>query len=144
MKETSFSISIQASKAQVWKVLWDDESFRDWASLIDEGTFKKGELVEGNEMEFISAVNGYGVTSKVEKLVLEEYVLFRHRADTQGAGLKEREQEWTGGKESYSLSERNGVTELVLTMDLPPEQQETFAESVPKALHRIKQLAEGM
>ncbi|WP_342528221.1 hypothetical protein MKY84_05080 [Chryseomicrobium sp. FSL W7-1435] len=92
MKETNFSILIQASKTQVWKTLWNDETFQDWAGLIDEGTFKKGDLVEGNEMEFISAVNGYGVTSKVEKLLPEEYVLFRHRADTQGSGDEAREQ----------------------------------------------------
>ncbi|WP_404406910.1 hypothetical protein [Jeotgalibacillus malaysiensis] len=43
----------------------------------------KGEMKEEREIEFISLVNGYGVTSRVEELRPQEYVLFRHRADTQ-------------------------------------------------------------
>ncbi|WP_227395964.1 hypothetical protein [Jeotgalibacillus aurantiacus] len=143
MKETNFSIQINAPKEYVWTILWEDETFQDWASIVDEGTYKKGTMKEGNTMEFISAVNGYGVTSLVENLQPHEFVLFRHRADTKESGQQERDNEWTGGKESYTLSEVNGVTLLVITMDIPKEQEETFADRIPKALERIKELAEG-
>lgn len=143
MKETPFSIHINASKSSIWNTLWDDETFQDWASIIDEGTYKKGDLKQGSEMEFISSVNGYGVTSKVETLRPEDYVLFRHRADTQESGHQARDDEWTGGSESYTLTEQSDGTLLVLTMDIPEEQEETFADRVPKALERIKWLAEN-
>ncbi|TFD94357.1 SRPBCC domain-containing protein [Jeotgalibacillus sp. R-1-5s-1] len=143
MKETSFSIRINAPKEHVWTILWEDKTFQDWASIVDEGTYKKGDMKEGNTIEFISSVNGYGVTSLVEKLQPHEFVLFRHRADTKESGQQERDNEWTGGKESYSLSEEKGVTLLVITMDIPTEQEETFADRIPKALKRIKQLVEG-
>lgn len=38
MKETQFSIEINAFKERVWTILWGDTTFREWANLIDEGT----------------------------------------------------------------------------------------------------------
>ena len=142
MKEIQFSIEINASKERVWATLWEDITFRDWASIIDEGTYMKGVMKEGNGVQFISSVSGYGVTSLVEKLNPNEFVLFRHDADTKESGKQEREKEWTGGTESYSLTENNGVTALVVKTDVPQEQEETFHIRFPRALERIKTLAE--
>ena len=144
MKKIQFSMEINASKERVWATLWEDVSFRDWASMIDEGTYMKGVMNEGNEIQFISSVNGYGVTSMIERLNPNEFVLFRHGADTKEHGQQEREKEWTGGTESYSLTEKNGVTTLIVKTDVPQEQEETFNIRLPRALERIKTLAEKM
>lgn len=143
MKELHFTIEINATKEKVWSTLWDDQTFRDWANNIDEGTYMKGEMKEGNEVEFISSVNGYGVTSLVEKMIPNEYVFFKHYADTQESGQKEREKEWSGLTESYSLTEINGITTLVAITDVPEDLVEMFTISIPKALARIKTLAEN-
>ena len=142
MKTIEFSIEINAAKECVWATLWEDATFRDWASLIDEGTYMKGIMKEGNEIQFLSSVNGYGVTSLLATLDPNEYVLFRHNADTKESGQQEREKEWTGGTESYSLSEKNGVTTLIVKIEVPQEQEETFRIRIPEALERIKTLAE--
>jgi len=142
MKEIQFSIEINASKERVWATLWGDAAFRDWANIIDEGTYIKGVMKEGNDIEFISSVNGYGVTSLIEKLIPGEFVLFRHRADTKESGKLEREKEWTGGTESYSLAEKDGVTALIVTTDVPEELEDLFNDRLPRALDRIKVLAE--
>jgi hypothetical protein len=141
MNKMQFHIEINVPKEKVWDTLWRDETFREWAGLIDPGTYLVGELKEGNEVQFISA-NGYGVTSLVATLTDGEYLLFKHQADTQDSGEREREKEWTGGEESYSLSEKDGVTTLTVVFDIPPEQEEYFAASYPKALARLKALAE--
>ena len=142
MKQMQFSIEINASKAKVWATLWEDATFRDWASIIDEGTYIKGEIKEGNEIQFLSSVNGYGVTSQVEKLDRDTFVLFRHSADTKDHGEQERKKEWTGGTESYSLTEEGGVATLTVKTDVPIELEDLFNISLPKALERIKTLAE--
>lgn len=142
MKTLQFSVAISAVKETVWKTLWEDESFRDWSNFIDEGTYMKGTLKEGEEVQFISSVNGYGVTSLVEKLVPNAFVLFRHGADTMDSGHQEREKEWTGGTESYTLAEEGGVTTLTITTEVPVEMVELFNTSLPKALKCIKTLAE--
>jgi uncharacterized protein YndB with AHSA1/START domain len=141
MKELKYSTEINAPRANVWKTLWDDTTFRDWAGIIDEGTYIKGVLKEGTDVEFISSVNGYGVTSFVEKFTPDQLAFFRHKADTQESGAKSRDNEWTGTSERYELSERNGGTVLTLTTQVPPEQEQTFQHRLPKALARIKELA---
>ncbi len=142
MKEMQFSIEINATKERVWDTLWQDKTFRQWASIIDPETYMVGDLKEGNEIQFISSASGYGVTSLVEKLVAGEFLLLRHRADTQEHGKREREKQWTGGKESYSLEEKNGTTTLTAAFDVPSELEEMFKVSYPKALERVKLLAE--
>jgi|GEM_PF-271107 ketosteroid isomerase-like protein len=144
MKTLHFEIKIKAPRERVWNILWEDKTFRDWASIIDEGTYMIGEMKEGNEVQFISSVNGYGVTSLIEKLAPNEHVLFRQMADTKDSGEREREKEWTGGAESYSLAENNDVTTLTADIDVPPGQEETFKVRFPKALERVKILAENM
>jgi uncharacterized protein YndB with AHSA1/START domain len=142
MKAIQFSIDINASKERVWATLWDDITFREWSSIIDEGTYMKGVMKEGNEIQFISSVSGYGVTSLIEKLNTNEFILFRHGADTKESGQQEREKEWTGGAESYSLTEKDGVTTLIVNTDVPEEQENTFLIRFPRALERLKTLAE--
>ncbi len=142
MKEMQFSIEINARKEKVWDTLWQDETFREWASIIDPETYMVGDLKEGSEIQFISSASGYGVTSLVEKLVAGEYLLLRHRADTQEEGKREREEQWTGGEESYLLAEKDGTTTLTVAFGVPPELEEEFKVSYPKALERVKALAE--
>jgi hypothetical protein len=143
MRKMQFTIEIKASKEKVWATLWEDGTFRDWASLIDEGTNIKGIMEEGNEIQFISSVSGYGVTDLIEKLIPNEFVLFRHRADTKENGDLARKNEWTGGSESYSITEENGVTTLIVMSDVPAELEEMFSIRFPLALNRLKVLAEG-
>lgn len=142
MKEMQFQVEINAPKDRVWDTLWQDETLRQWASIIDPGTYMVGELKEGNEVQFISSENGYGVTSLVEKLTPGEFLLLRHHADTQEDGKRERAQEWTGGEESYKLAEKDGITTLVAAFDVPLELEEYFKVNYPKALERVKELTE--
>ena len=142
MKKLQFSLEIKAPSEKVWNTLWEDKTFRDWSSLVDEGTYMVGEIKEGNEVQFISSVSGYGVTSLVEKLAINEFVLFRQMADTKDSRERKREKEWTGGTESYSLAENDGLTTLTVDIDVPPGQEETFKVRYPKALERVKILAE--
>jgi len=142
MKIMQFSIEIQAPRKKVWSALFDDKNFRDWGSIIDGGQYRVGDMKEGNEIQFISSASGYGVTSLVEKLVPNEFVSFRQMADTKDSGKQDREKEWTGGTESYSLTEKEGATTLIVEIDIPPGLGEIFNDRFPKALKRVKDLAE--
>ncbi|MBE0601310.1 MAG: SRPBCC domain-containing protein [Firmicutes bacterium] len=142
MKPLTFSLSIQAAAHRVWQTLWEDASFRNWSSLIDEGTYMQGDLRQGQEVQFLSSVNGYGVTALVEALVPDAFVQFRYQADTQGGGQQTRENQWTGGTEQYILQEQKSGILLTLKMDVPPDLIQTMQSRVPKALDRIKALAE--
>lgn len=142
MQKIKFSIEIKASKEKVWSILWEDKAFRDWANIIDEGTYLKGEMKEGNEVQFISSSSGYGVTSLVEKLEPNKLVIFRQMADTKDMGENERDKQWTGGKEMYSIEEKDGITTLTIQSAIPTELEEIFKVRTPKAMERIKELTE--
>jgi len=142
VQEMTFYIEIQAARDKVWETLWQDETLREWAGIIDPGTYMVGDLQEGNEVQWISAENGYGVTSLVEKVVPNEYLLLRHSADTQDSGEREREKQWTGGAESYVLTEKRSTTTLTVAFDVPPELEGYFNAAYPKALQKVKELAE--
>lgn len=144
MKEMQFVVEINASKEKVWNTLWQDETFRSWASVIDPETYMLGELKEGNEVQFISAQGGYGVTSLVQKYIQNEFLLLRHQVDTQGEGTETREKEWTGGAENYVLTRENGVTILTVAFGVPSTQEDYFTVTYPKALTRVKELAEQL
>ncbi len=141
MKKLQFTIEINADKEKVWNTLWQDKTFREWAGIIDPGTYIVGELKQGNEVQFISA-EGYGVTSFVEKLIPNEYLLLKHLADTKESGKEEREKEWTGGEESYRLLDNGTITTLNVEFNVPLELEEYFNVNYPKALEKIKELAE--
>lgn len=65
-----------------------------------------------------------------------------HSADTQDAGEQERDKQWTGGKEIYKLEELNNVTTLRFECDVPEELVTIMNDRYPKALRRVKELAE--
>ena len=142
MQKMQFSIEIEAPSEKVWQTLWEDKTLRDWGNIIDEGLYMEGVMAEGSEVQFISSVSGVGVTSVIEKLIPHEYIAFKQIADTMDSGEQEREKEWTGGTESYELVEKNGITNLIVKIDVPPGQEGTFKVRFPKALERVKILAE--
>ena len=94
MKELQFNIEIDASSEKVWNTLWQDQTLREWAGLVDPGTYMLGDLKEGATVQFISA-EGYGVTSLVSKLIPYEYVSFLHQADTKDSGSEARDDQWS-------------------------------------------------
>jgi uncharacterized protein YndB with AHSA1/START domain len=149
MKNLRDSIEISAPKEKVWQVLWDDQTFRDWANIIDPGTYMEGVLQEGSEVNFIGNNNNgvrYGVTSKVEKLTPFQHITFRQIADikiSEDGSIEKRDTQWTGGAETYELKEMQDKIELSHTQDVPDELVEYFESTIPKVLQRIKVLAEA-
>lgn len=143
MQQQTYSITINASAPQIWKVLWDNTSFRDWANFIDEGMWLRGEVIEGAEVRFMSRHPDVGVTSLVEKLIPNERVTFRHIPENSEVRTIEPGEEWTGGEETYELAEANGHTALTITMDVPPVQEDNMKRVIPLALQRVKELAES-
>ncbi|HVS79560.1 MAG TPA: SRPBCC domain-containing protein [Candidatus Paceibacterota bacterium] len=149
MKSIRHSIEIDAPKEKIWQVLWDDKTFRDWANIIDQGTYMTGTLQEGAEVNFIGNSDGkvrYGVSSKVEKLIPLKLISFRKVEDIKVAddgSIEKRDDQWTGGVESYELEEHDGQVTLSIIEDVPDELVEYFENTLPKVLERIKALAEA-
>lgn len=145
MKQVHFSIQINAPKEKVWSTLLDDKTYREWTSIFNESSYAVGDWSEGSKVLFLSA-DGSGLSSRVFKHVPNEFISIQHLG-TIANGVEDFDSEetkkWAGSLENYSVSERNGITELLIEMDQAEGYEAFFLETWPKALARVKALAEA-
>lgn len=140
MKKLQFTIEINASKEKVWDALWNDQNYRNWTSVFHEGSYYESDLQEGSEILFLGPEKS-GMYAKIEKLVPNEKMYFLHLGEYKDG----EKQEGTFGEdaiEQYDLVEKDVKTELTVTMNVPEDYIPYFAETFPKALGKVKELAE--
>jgi hypothetical protein len=144
VKKIQFKTNINASCEKVWEALWKDENYRAWTSIFSEGSYMKSDWKEGGQAEFHSPT-GEGLFSEIARMVPHLEMSFRHIGvirdgkrvtDDPGARV------WTGALETYHLRPNGRSTELEVVMDITEDQEDYFRSSFPRALQKIKELAE--
>lgn len=144
MKTLHFSVTINAPAEKVWKILWDDETYRKWTSAFSEGSYALSSWKEGSRVHFLSP-SGDGMYSEIEKLVPNELMLFSHLGMMKGGKEQpetEESKQWAGSKEIYSLKSNGSTTELAVSVDITDDHVKTFEGMFPKALALVKSLSE--
>ena len=144
MKKEKFSIDIHAPREKVWKVLWDDDTYRHWTSVFSAGSYAVSDWKEGSRIQFLSS-DGNGMFSEIAKSRPPEFMSFRHLGvikDGEEQHMDQETENWVGALENYELTQKNGVTELTVEMDVTEDFQKYFQETFPKALEKVKELAE--
>lgn len=144
MNKKQFSIKIKSPKEQVWKVLWDDTTYKMWTSVFSDGSHAITDWKEGSKVLFLSA-DGNGMYSLVDKNIPNEFMSFKHLGVVKNGKeepLDVETKKWSGAIESYTLNEQEGMTELIVELDMTEEHKNYFEETFPKALEKIKVLSE--
>ena len=144
MEKKQFKIEIAAPKEKVWKVLWGDTTYPAWTSAFAEGSRAETNWEEGSKVLFLDG-KGQGMVSTIAKKIPNEFMSFKHLGTVKdGVEDFESEQtkEWSGALENYVLKTVNGKTELVVDMDIAEEYKDYFMNTWPKALDKVKELAE--
>jgi ligand-binding SRPBCC domain-containing protein len=143
MEKLNFSTTIHAPKEKVWSVLWDKDSYPKWTSVFAEGSDAISDWEEGSKILFVSG--GEGMVSRIETKRPNEFMRFEHLGmikdnveDTESEEVKK----WAGAMEAYTLREENGKTLLAVDMDITPDFKDYFLTTWPKALEKVKELAE--
>ncbi len=145
MNPIKFSISISAPAEKVWKALWNEPNYNKWTSVFSEGSHAETDWKEGSKVLFLDG-KGSGMSSVIDKVVPNRQMTFKHLGMVKdGVELPpdEKSKEWAGAKESYYLSEENGITELKVEMDATQEFEQYFNDIFPKALSIVKQISES-
>jgi uncharacterized protein YndB with AHSA1/START domain len=142
MNRLHFSIDIAAPRDKVWRVLWDDASFRDWTSVFAQGSYAVSDWNEGSTIQFIDPSSRDGMSAVIEKKRPGEFMSFRHEAEIKN-GKVQPPAEWSGAHENYTLTANDGRTTLTVDLDAPDEYREMFEGKFPEALQRVKQLSEA-
>ena len=141
----NFSIPINAPKEKVWKVLWDDITYRQWTSAFTEGSYAVSDWEQGSKILFLSP-SGQGMFSTIAKKIPNECMWFKHLGTVKD-GKEQPEDEasknWWGAMENYTLKEISEVTELSVAIDVTENEEQYFRDTFPKALEKVKSLSES-
>lgn len=145
MKTIKREIKINAPKEKVWNVLMKDELNRLWYAEFMEGTYVETDWKVGSKAVFKDQTNS-GMINKVlvnkpNELLSMEVLGFVENGveDYESEAVKSIQ----GGKETYQLSESDGVTHLAIESGMSEEMFESMSASWEKGLQKIKELAEG-
>jgi hypothetical protein len=144
MEREQFKITIDATREQVWKVLWDDNTYRKWTSAFSETSYAKTDWKEGSKVLFLDG-NNDGMVSTIAVNRPNEFMSIKHLGEVRN-GVEDVESEavkkWAGALENYTLKTVGGKTELTIDMDIDESHKDMFAGMWPKALQKVKELAE--
>ena len=148
MKESSqYKITIGAPKEKVWSTLFDDATYRQWTAVFAEGSKAETDWKTGSKVFFLDG-KGSGMVSTIAENKPNEFMSIKHLGIVIN-GVEDYDSEeakkWSNGLENYTLKPVQGGTELVIDLsaeNIPAEFKEYFATTWPKALNKLKELAE--
>ena len=106
MQTKKYSVLINAPKEKVWKILWDDDTYREWTSVFSEGSYAESDWQEGSKIRFLSR-EGSGMYSIIAKLEPNRFMSFRHDGEIKNGieePLNDESRKWAGTTENYTLS----------------------------------------
>lgn len=135
---------ISAPRQKVWEVMLNDATYREWSSVFMPGSYYQGDWSEGSKMLFLGpGVEGEkdgGMVSVVKENRPQEFVSLEHHGEVHN-GV---ETPWEHfGYENYTLQDSDDGTEvLVDLLSLPDEYEDMFNGMWPKALEKLKEIAE--
>lgn len=139
MPELTFTILINASKEKVWQSLWEDLHYREWTSVFSVGSYAESDWNEGSKISFLSP-GGNGMYGIIEKKIPNKEMVFHHLGEVKD-GVEEKK-DWAPAKEKYFLQEDNGITTLTVTLETNGDFDEYFNNTFPKAMEKLKEIAE--
>lgn len=145
MEKLEYKISINAPAEKVWNTLWDDKTYRQWTTAFSEGSSAETDWKKGSRILFGDS-SGDGMISRVADNIPNKFMSIEHLGMVKD-GTEDFDSDevksWAGAMENYTLEEKNGNTELSVSTEITEEYKEMFAGMWPKALDKLKALAES-
>jgi hypothetical protein len=138
-----FSIDINAEKTAIWNALWNENSYREWASVFFEGSYVVADSwKKGSNVHFLGPDQN-GIYSTIESHIPNKIIRFKHI----GKVLKGEEQPiddetklWSGATETYALTSETNSNTLTVEIDVMDEHLEFMTKTFPKALETLKNI----
>lgn len=144
MERLNFSIKVNAPKEKVWETMLGDKTYPEWTSVFAEGSRAETDWQKGSKAIFGDG-KGNGMVSTIAENKPNEYLSIRHLGMIKN-GVEDTTSEevkgWAGAMENYTLKETDGVTEVLIEMDADPGFKDYFTQTWPKALDKVKEIAE--
>ncbi|MFA7419230.1 MAG: SRPBCC domain-containing protein [Melioribacteraceae bacterium] len=147
MEKLHFSIEINAPKEKVWDTMLNDVTYRQWTEPFSPGSYYKGNWNKGSKILFLgpSEKGEMGMVSRIKDNIPFQFISIEHlgmvqdgKEDTTSDAVKS----WAGALENYTFTEKGGKTEVAVNIDIADEYKDMFNDMWPKALQKLKELAE--
>ena len=149
MQTLHFDTTIDAPVATVWNTMLDDATYRDWAGVFHEGSHYTGGWQKGEEIRFLGP-NDDGSLGGMIGVIVEnrehEFVSIEYTGMVDGAvddTTSDAARTIAGTHENYTFSSDGSATTLTVDLDVDDDWVAMFQEMWPRALDRLKQLAEA-
>lgn len=143
-----FEITINNSPENVFRIMLEDEAFRNWTKPFNPesrftGSWEKGEriLFLGTEPDGKSG----GMLCRIRENIPGKFLSIesvREVLDGKEVTVEDLPGSWRGSLENYSLKSLGGKTLLCIDTDIPAEFRSFFMEAWPEALKILKELCE--
>ncbi len=145
MTNLHFSTHINAPRSKVWDVMLNDATYHEWASVFMPGSYYQGDWSEGSKMLFLGpSADGKkdgGMSAVVKENRPQEFISLEYHAEIHDGVEVPLE---GNGFENYTLEDIEGGTEVsVDLLNLPDAYADMFNDTWPKALEKLKELAEN-
>jgi hypothetical protein len=152
MKKLRYTIDIHAPAKKVYHTMLGMDTistYEQWTAEFNPTSTYEGSWHKGSKMYFLGTdENGKrgGMVSEIADNIPYRFVSIRHygildgeNEITEGAEIEK----WAGGLENYSFQEANGVTTVTVDIDVAEDYLDYFNATWPKALVRLREIAEN-
>jgi hypothetical protein len=149
MEKLRQTIFINAPRERVWDVMLSDDTYRQWTSAFNPGSYYKGDWKKGSKILFLGpdpdGSGEGGMVSRIRENRPPEFISIEHLGIVQN-GVEDTEsaeaKKWAPAYENYTFAAKNGGTELTIEMDIEATEKQNFETMWKDALSRLKGIAE--
>lgn len=151
MQKLEFKKKINTTAQKVYETmlgLKDKSTYEHWTSAFNPTSTYEGSWEIGSKIYFVGVdENGKkgGMVSKIEDNQQSKFVSIQHYGFLDGENevtTGEQVEKWAGGHENYTFEEMNGVTTVIVEIDVIEEYLDYFKNTYPNALDKLKEICE--
>jgi hypothetical protein len=148
MEKLHFKIDIKAPAAAVFDAVINKKKYEEWAAIFNPTSTFEGGWNKGDKILFIGISKEgkrEGMISKIKENIPYKQLSIQHVGLVMnGEELTEGPEidKWADFMEEYFLEEHDGSTVFSVSMDTNDDFKDYFAGIWPKALEKLKEVAE--
>jgi uncharacterized protein YndB with AHSA1/START domain len=141
MSILEYEQKIEAPAPKIWQVLWQEQTYSEWTSVFNAGSYAISDFTEGSEFQFLSP-NGSGVYGHIAKCVPNAFIEFQYEGEVRAYQKIDSDFDWKKVRESYRFIEDEKGILLSVSLVGMQEHASFFNTAFPKALLNVKKMAE--
>lgn len=144
-----FETYIESPPEEVYRLMLDRETWSQWASAFDPGSFYEGSWESGAEIRFMATGRDgtrSGLISRITENIPGQYISIDHVGlilEGQEITSGNEVDKLTGNLEYYSFLKQDEGTLLSVDIEVNNEFSPYLVDSWPKALEKLKELCEN-